>query len=185
MEFWDIYNEKKEKTGRTMKRNDWNMKPDEFHLTVLGVLQRPDGRYLITRRRMDKEWAAGWWEVPGGGVKNGAKAQEESLCRCSNLYPCLSSPRVQEKFYKYHYLKKRFFYSDRVIYTKDVTVFKDDELDLLDKEKWFHVDILTCAAPFTAKIGYVKEIYSVFEKFKLSRTALMRIFESRIKNIIN
>ena len=56
MEFWDIYNEKKEKTGRTMKRNDWNMKPDEFHLTVLGVLQRPDGRYLITRRRMDKEW---------------------------------------------------------------------------------------------------------------------------------
>ena len=36
MELWDIYNEKKEKTGRTMKRNDWNMKPDEFHLTVLG-----------------------------------------------------------------------------------------------------------------------------------------------------
>ena len=22
-EFWDIYNEKKERTGRTMKRNDW------------------------------------------------------------------------------------------------------------------------------------------------------------------
>ena len=43
MELWDIYNEKKEKMGRTMKRNDWNMKPDEFHLTVLGVLQRPDG----------------------------------------------------------------------------------------------------------------------------------------------
>ena len=124
-------------------------------------------------------------EIPGGGVKNGAKAQEESLCRCSNLYPCIASPRVQEEFYKYHYLKKRFFYSDRVIYTKDVTVFKDDELDMLDKEKWFHVDVLTCAAPFTAKIGYVKEAFSGSEKFKLSRTALMRIFESRIKNIIS
>lgn len=55
MELWDIYNEKKEKMGRTMKRNDWNMKPDEFHLTVLGVLQRPDGKFLITKRRMDKE----------------------------------------------------------------------------------------------------------------------------------
>ena len=76
MEFWDIYNEKKEKTGRTMKRNDWNMKPDEFHLTVLGVLQRPDGRYLITRRRMDKEWAAGWWEVPGGGVNAGEESKD-------------------------------------------------------------------------------------------------------------
>lgn len=40
MEYWDIYDEKKQKTGRTMKRNDWNMKPDEYHLTVLGVLKR-------------------------------------------------------------------------------------------------------------------------------------------------
>ena len=66
MEQWDIYDENKQKTGRTMNRNDWHMKPDEFHLTVLGVLQRPDGKYLITRRNLDKEWAAGWWEVPGG-----------------------------------------------------------------------------------------------------------------------
>ena len=40
MEYWDIYDEKKQKTGRTMKRNDWNMKPDEYHLTVLGVLKK-------------------------------------------------------------------------------------------------------------------------------------------------
>ena len=54
MEYWDIYDEKKQKTGRTMKRNDWNMKPDEYHLTVLGVLKRPDGRYLITGRRSQR-----------------------------------------------------------------------------------------------------------------------------------
>ena len=57
MEQWDIYDENKQKTGRTMNRNDWNMQPGDFHLTVLGVLRRPDGTYLITRRRMDKEWA--------------------------------------------------------------------------------------------------------------------------------
>ena len=67
MEQWDIYDENKQKTGRTMNRNDWNMQPGDFHLTVLGVLRRPDGTYLITRRRMDKEWAPGCWEVPGGG----------------------------------------------------------------------------------------------------------------------
>ena len=76
MEYWDIYDEKKQKTGRTMKRNDWNMKPDEYHLTVLGVLKRPDGRYLITQRKLDKEWGAGWWEVPGGGVNAGEDSRE-------------------------------------------------------------------------------------------------------------
>ena len=76
MEYWDIYDEKKQKTGRTMKRNDWNMKPDEYHLTVLGVLKRPDGRYLITQRKLDKEWGAGWWEVPGCGVNAGEDSRD-------------------------------------------------------------------------------------------------------------
>lgn len=71
MELWDIYDENKQRTGRTMKRNDWNMQAGDFHLTVLGVLQRPDGKFLITRRREDKEWAPGHWEVPGGGVNAG------------------------------------------------------------------------------------------------------------------
>ena len=31
MEQWDIYDENKQKTGRTMNRNDWNMQPGDFH----------------------------------------------------------------------------------------------------------------------------------------------------------
>lgn len=71
MEFWDIYDENKQRTGRTMKRNDWCLKEGEYHLSVLGVIRRPDGKFLITKRAMDKEWAPGWWEVPGGGVQVG------------------------------------------------------------------------------------------------------------------
>ncbi|MCR5526917.1 MAG: NUDIX hydrolase [Lachnospiraceae bacterium] len=80
MEFWDIYDENKELTGRTMKRNDWNMVPGDFHLTVLGVIQRTDGKYLITKRKMDKEWAPGWWEIPGGGVRAG-ESSLNAVCR--------------------------------------------------------------------------------------------------------
>ena len=29
MEFWDIYDENKQRTGRTMKRNDWCLKEGE------------------------------------------------------------------------------------------------------------------------------------------------------------
>ena len=38
MEMWDIYDANKEKTGRLMKKNDWQLKDGEYHLTVLGVI---------------------------------------------------------------------------------------------------------------------------------------------------
>ena len=71
MEFWDIYDENKQRTGRTMKRNDWCLKDGEYHLTVLGVVRHTDGRFLISKRVMTKAWAPGWWEVSGGGVMAG------------------------------------------------------------------------------------------------------------------
>ena len=64
MEYWDIYDKNKQLTGRKMKRNDWCLKEDEYHLTVLGVIRRPDGKYLITRRVLTKAWAPGWWKFP-------------------------------------------------------------------------------------------------------------------------
>lgn len=71
MERWDIYDKNKQRTGRTMARNDWCLKDDEYHLTVLGVVARPDGRFLITKRVMTKSWAPGWWEVSGGAAMAG------------------------------------------------------------------------------------------------------------------
>ena len=68
-ERWDIYDKNKQLTGRTMKRNDWTLKDDEYHLTVLGVIRRSDGKFLITKRVMTKAWAPGWWEVSGGAAQ--------------------------------------------------------------------------------------------------------------------
>ena len=75
VEMWDIYDKDKKRTGRLMKRNDWCLKDGEYHLTVLGVVKRPDGKFLITKRAMDKAWAPGWWEISGGA----AMAGEDSL----------------------------------------------------------------------------------------------------------
>ena len=80
-EIWDIYDVNKKTTGRTMLRNDWNMQPGDYHLTVLGVIHRPsDDRYLITQRVLTKAWAAGHWEVSGGGVMAG-ETSFEAVCR--------------------------------------------------------------------------------------------------------
>ena len=75
-EFWDIYDSDKNRTGRIMKRNDWNLADDEYHLTVLGVVMRRDGKFLITKRAMDKAWAPGWWEVSGGACLAGEESEE-------------------------------------------------------------------------------------------------------------
>lgn len=80
MELWDIYDSNKERTGRTMKRNDWCLKDGEYHLTVLGVIRRLDGKFLITQRVMSKAWAPGWWEVSGGAVQAG-EASEDAVKR--------------------------------------------------------------------------------------------------------
>jgi 8-oxo-dGTP pyrophosphatase MutT (NUDIX family) len=79
MEMWDIYDENRQLTGRTMKRNDWHMKEGEYHLTVLGVIMHKDGRFLITKRVMTKAWAAGHWEVSGGAVMAGESSKEAVL----------------------------------------------------------------------------------------------------------
>lgn len=76
MEVWDIYDREKQRTGRTMVRDDWRMKDGDYHLSVLGVIMRPDGKFLITRRAENKSWAPGWWEVSGGAAMAGEDSQD-------------------------------------------------------------------------------------------------------------
>lgn len=82
---------------------------------------------------------------PGGGVENGASAQEECLCRVSTLYPCLKTRTAWEKFYAPHRAAHNPLHNDDIIYTQDVVVLKDDDYNLLPSP--FRVDVITCAAP--------------------------------------
>ncbi|MFA3878457.1 TIGR02452 family protein [Streptomyces sp. MMCC 100] len=79
---------------------------------------------------------------PGGGYLNGAQAQEEALCRASALYTCLV--RVRE-FYDHHRAHRDPFYTDRVIHSPGVPVFRDDRGRLLDEP--YTAEFLTSAAP--------------------------------------
>ncbi len=111
---------------------------------------------------------------PGGGVTRGTAAQEEDLCRSSNLYACLSDGRVFEDFYRYHRTGTSHDFSDRLIYTRDVTVFKNDSPvpEDLPREQWFQVDVITSAAPYLAKRAHV------------NRAVLHQLLCSRIRNIL-
>jgi uncharacterized protein (TIGR02452 family) len=66
---------------------------------------------------------------PGGGFLNGSQAQEESLARSTGLYPCQLKA---EKYYIQHRKNKTPFYSDNMIYSPMVAVFRNDHGDFLE-----------------------------------------------------
>ncbi|MUL40301.1 TIGR02452 family protein [Streptomonospora sp. PA3] len=79
---------------------------------------------------------------PGGGVANGARAQEESLARASALYDSLV--RCPE-FYAFHREQRTLLYSDRVVYSPHTPVFRRDDGSWLPEPAV--VSFLTAAAP--------------------------------------
>ncbi|MET9584858.1 TIGR02452 family protein [Streptomyces sp. NPDC006539] len=79
---------------------------------------------------------------PGGGYLNGAQAQEEALCRGSALYATLL--RAPD-YYAHHRAERSAFYTDRVIHSPGVPVFRDDRGRLLDTP--YTVGFLTSPAP--------------------------------------
>ena len=86
---------------------------------------------------------------PGGGVTKGALAQEECLCRSSNLYAGLITDPMIRHYYRRNKRNAGKYGSDTVAYHPGVVVFKDDEVcaQLMDESQWFKVDVITCAAP--------------------------------------
>lgn len=77
----------------------------------------------------------------GGGYIRGAQAQEECLCRQSDLYEEL---KLQEDFYKYHNVNKSELHSDWMLYTKNVTVFRDGYYNFIEPKT---CSVITAAAP--------------------------------------
>ena len=90
---------------------------------------------------------------PGGGVKRGCRAQEESLCRVSTLYAHLE--KLWTPFYsvnqKVRNVEKNSLGGDRGIYTKGVVQLKEDTslpgLEFIPEGQRLIVDVLTVAAP--------------------------------------
>lgn len=79
---------------------------------------------------------------PGGGFINGAKAQEEDLCRCSGLYPCLMS---QPEYYKANRDHESALYTDHLIYSPNVPWFRTRSRDA--PHTMFLASVITAPAP--------------------------------------
>jgi len=78
----------------------------------------------------------------GGGFINGAKAQEEDLCRCSGLYPCLLA---QRGYYEANRNYESTIYTDHLIYSPNVPWFRTRSRNKPDTV--FLASVITAPAP--------------------------------------
>ncbi len=101
---------------------------------------------------------------PGGGFLNGARAQEEVLCRSSALFQTL----VDDEMYEQHRQRPRPDSTAWAIYSPDVPIFRSDNGKELDRP--WPLSILTCAAPYAPTIGQP-------EAGKLLRDRIHRILD--------
>ena len=123
---------------------------------------------------------------PGGGVLWGAGAQEESICRCSTLYPCLDTKEMWNGFYYPHREKCNPLNNDDLIYSPDVLVIKTDTgtPERLEKKDWYPVNVITCAAPdLRIRPDKVLDPDTGLFAADLPEEILRGILESRIRKI--
>lgn len=107
---------------------------------------------------------------PGGGVWKGSKAQEEDLCRRSNLYRSLS-----KKYYPFN------LYT--TLYSKKIIVAFDTKYQKLETP--FEVDVITSAAlryPELYKDKYKPEDYKIMTNKIRCQLYIAR--ENNVKNLI-
>ena len=107
--------------------------------------------------------------TPGGGFLHGANAQEEALCRESTLYESLSS-RKASKMYGYNTVHANPCYSDYMLLSPKVCVFRNIEDNLLAAP--FVTSVITLPAPNL--YGEAKEVpQNILDKAMKNRLAKM------------
>lgn len=115
---------------------------------------------------------------PGGGFINGSMAQEESIAYISALYDSLTKYTVD--FYKYHLEKCNAFYSDRIIYSKDVVVFKDENYNLLETP--YFINIITSPAVNAGVIIKNNKAKEIEQINLIMKQRIRKIIKVAIKN---
>lgn len=113
---------------------------------------------------------------PGGGVRSGARAQEEDLCRRSSLLLSLENSS-SKAYYEYNKHCDRFLSSDAMILSPKVEIIKDE--DYMPLSESIVLNVITCAAPINC-INRVKED----SKRKVVREQYYDLFYQRIQRML-
>eukprot|EP00288_Rhodomonas_lens_P016269 CAMPEP_0177700330 /NCGR_PEP_ID=MMETSP0484_2-20121128/6039_1 /TAXON_ID=354590 /ORGANISM="Rhodomonas lens, Strain RHODO" /LENGTH=340 /DNA_ID=CAMNT_0019211527 /DNA_START=56 /DNA_END=1078 /DNA_ORIENTATION=- len=110
----------------------------------------------------------------GGGFKNGAYAQEESLARASALYGCLTA--AGKAYYESNRQTHDGIYTDHIIWSPHVPVFREDKGELLEKPyplSFITVPAVNAGVVAQNKCVRPKEVAALVEKHMRNRIQML------------
>jgi len=155
-EMIDIYDDNRVFTGTTLPRKT-KLVAGQYMLYVIALICDKNGKYLITQRALDKKWAPGQWEIPGGGAMAGETSllavQREVLeetgldIKNDDTKVIYSYKNIDEKsgdnyFADIYLIKKDFSIDDINLDAKEVTGMKlaslDEMVALNEKDGFLH-----------------------------------------------
>lgn len=162
-ELWDVYDINKKKTGRTAKRDEYQLKEGEYHIVVTGVIINSKNEILMSKRAEHKIYGLKW-ECNSGSALAGETSLEAVIRELKE--------ELGIEFTKKEAIFLKEIRSDELPPDfKDIWVFRRDinikDITFLDKEaieaKWVTIDefIKKCENNETVPtINFTKEDYN-------------------------
>lgn len=121
MEFWDLYNDKREKTGKIHERG--KVIPEGYyHLCVSVWIVNHKGEFLLSQRHPDKEYPL-CWECTGGSVLAGESSLEGALREVKEELGITLAPEKGKILFQTRRDQRQDFY-DVWIFPYDVDIDK-------------------------------------------------------------
>ena len=134
MEYLDIYNEKKEKLNKKVKRGDKILDNEHILVTVI-FIENSEGKFLIQKRSERKN---GKFATTGGHPKSGESSIEGILTEVEEEIGLELNPNELELYYSGKSEKERVFWDDYYIKIdiQDIKKLKLQE-DEVSSVEWF------------------------------------------------
>jgi isopentenyldiphosphate isomerase len=138
VEYWDLYDAKKNKTGQLHQRG-LRLKDGQYHLVVAVWVKNKNNELLLTKRNPEKLWG-NYWECTGGAVIAG----EDSITAAKReVFEEIGIEIIQGQLKLLGTTKHRTWFTDTYLLEKDILL---SDLKLQPEEvidaKWVTINEL-------------------------------------------